>query len=97
MVRGALVYVEKDKNGDRFIDAAIQRGVLLYSRHHMEMRIPAQELMALVNPRLYLEQKLQERKKKSDGIDVDWHDDVPYGYLWIVKIGDIDNGHMDDD
>lgn len=87
MLHGALVYIDKDKNGDRDIEGAIRRGLRLYERHYG--KTPALELIALVNPKMFTEQKLQEG---GYSLDVEWHENVPYSNLWVCKIGDVDYG-----
>ncbi len=85
MLHGALVYVDKDKKGERLVGEAIQKGLRLYERHYG--RVPALELVALVSPGFYNDCKLSGQKFQ---IDLEWHDGVPYGNLWVCKIGDID-------
>jgi hypothetical protein len=80
MLSGALIVVEKTKNGERQIEQAIQAGIVLFHKHNP--KIPAQELVAYVSPRLF-----EESVEGDYSITVDEHEDVPYPLLWVCLKG----------
>jgi hypothetical protein len=79
-----MIVIEKNKDGSRKISDAIESGINLYGKHS---EILAQELIAYVSPKIYLDSELEG---KTFSIDVASHKGVPYGTMLVCKKGEED-------